>query len=326
MEYFITGATGFVGGHVAAQLVDQGHDLIVLAREPDSAGEFEAAGATVREGDITDKETLREPMQGVDGVFHIAGWYDIGAHEPSLGKRINVEGTRNVLEMMDELDIPKGVYTSTLSINSDTGGQVVDEGYRYDGPHLTAYDRTKWKAHYEVAKPMMEDGLPLVIVLPGLVYGPNDTSVFGTGLRNFLQGNLPVIPRRVSYSPGHVEDIAQAHRLAMDEGSPGEEYIVGGEPITLVEMFDIVADIAGRNPPRSVSPAFFRALAPIAKSLQHFVTLPKEYRAETLRTLGGVTYIGDNGKATTEFGLNHRPLRAGLAETVRHEQAELRDE
>lgn len=319
MEYFVTGATGFVGGRVAHRLLDDGHDVVALARTPSTAADLDDAGATVVEGDITVKSSLQEPMAGVDGVFHIAGWYDVGVSDPSLGDRINVEGTRNVLETMDELDVPKGVYTSTVAVNSDTDGRVVDESYRYDGPHLTAYDQTKWEAHYEVAEPMVADGLPLVTVMPGLVYGPGDTSVFGDALRDFLRDDLPMIPRESAYAPGHVEDVARAHVQAMEHGTPGEEYIVGGDPATLVEMFDIVADAADRDSPRAVSPAVFGALARVAAPLERVFTLPKDYRAESLRVLAGVTYLGDNSKAKDELGLDHRPLREGLQETVRNE-------
>ena len=326
MEYFITGATGFIGGHIARRVLDDGHEVVVLARTPSKAGDLEALGATVVEGDITNKDTLREPMDGVDGVFHVAGWYDIGSTDPTMGERINVDGTRNVLEVMDALDVPKGVYTSTLAVNSDTRGTVVDEDYNYAGPHLTTYDRTKWEAHYEVARPMAEAGLPLVTVLPGLVYGPGDTSIFGDALREYLCGNLPMIPRGVAYSPGHVEDIASAHVLAMDSGTPGEEYIIGGEPTTLVDLFAIVAEIAGRNPPRSVSPVLFGALARIAAGLERVVTLPTDFRSERLRVLAGVTYLGDNQKAKSELGLEHRPLKRGLEETVVHAQRQLSSE
>lgn len=323
MEYFITGATGFIGGHVARQLVDDGHDVIALARRPSKADELEALGVQVVKGDITEPDTLRDPMTGVDGVFHIAGWYDIGAADPSLGERINIEGTRNVLGMMQELEIPRGVYTSTLAVNSDTEGEVVDEAYRHTGEHLTTYARTKWQAHYEVAEPLVEDGLPLVTVMPGLVYGPNDSSLFAGALRDFLSGDLPMIPRGAAYSPGHVEDIARAHVLAMEHGTPGEDYIVGGEPTTLVELFDIVAEIADREPPRAVSPAVFGSLAKLMALVGRVISLPKDYRAERLRVLSGITYLGDNSKAKAELGLEHRSLRAGLEETVTHELEQL---
>lgn len=319
MEYFVTGATGFVGSHLADRLLAAGHDLVVLARTPSDAARLADRGARVVEGDLTERESLRAPMRGVDGVFHLAAWYNVGPADATTAEAVNVEGTRNVLEVMADLGIPRGVYTSTLAVNSDTGGRVVDESYRFDGTHLTVYDRTKWEAHYEVAQPMTEMGLPLVTVLPGVVYGPGDRSVFGRALRDYLDGDLPVIPRGTGYTFGHVEDIADAHVRAMTSGTPGEEYIVGGPRATLVEAFAVIAAAAGSAPPRSIPPRVFRALAPIAGGLERVVSLPAAYRAETLRVLGGATYYGDNERARRELGIDHRSLETGLAATVRAE-------
>jgi nucleoside-diphosphate-sugar epimerase len=325
MRYFVTGATGFLGSHVAEQLLDDGHEVVVLARTPSKASDLDAAGAEVVEGDITDKESMREPMDGADGVFHIAGWYKVGVRDPTPGERINVEGTRTVMELVDELGIEKAVYTSTVAVNSDTKGAVVDENYRYHGPHLTAYDRTKWEAHYEVVEPMVEDGLPVVTVMPGAIYGEGDTSQLGQLWRDYLQGDVPAIPRKSAYCWGHVEDTARAHLLAMEEGTPGEEYIVAGEPATLTEMFELAEEVTGVDAPRAVSPKLFRAMAPIAGLAERFVDLPDEYRSESLRVLGGVTYLGDNAKATEELGLEHRPLEEGFRELLEHELAALDD-
>src|SRR5438093_1409708 len=154
-KYFVTGATGFIGGRVTRQLVGAGHDVVAIARSSESARDLESIGVDVRRGDITNPDSLRGPMAGVDGVFHIAGWYKIGSKDPSEGERINVAGTRNVLSAMKELRVPKGVYTSTLAVFSDTHGQLVDETYGHRGPWLTEYDRTKWIAHYEIAEPMI---------------------------------------------------------------------------------------------------------------------------------------------------------------------------
>ena len=319
-EYFLTGGTGFVGGHLADQLLDAGHDLVLLARDPADASDLADRGAEVVAGDVTDRESMREPMRGVDGVFHLAAWYEVGPADPSGMDAINVEGTRHVLELVDELDVPKAVYTSTLAVNSDTGGRVVDESYRFDGDHLSEYDRTKWEAHYEVAAPMAEAGVPVVTVMPGVIYGPGDESAVGRAIRQFLQGDLPVIPRRTAYTWGHVEDVARAHVQAMERGEPGEEYIVGGPIATLVEAFDYVAEAAGRPPPRALPPWVFGALAPVAGLLERVLTLPQDYRAESLRVLAGATYLGDNTKARRELGIEHRPLRTGLAETVAAER------
>src|SRR5437879_8684654 len=162
-KYFVTGATGFIGGRVTRRLVDAGHDVVASARSPESARDLESIGVDVRRGDITNPDSLRGPMVGVDGVFHIAGWYKIGSKDPSEGERINVAGTRNVLSAMKELRVPKGVYTSTLAVFSDTHGQLVDETYRHNGRWLTEYDWTKWIAYSEIAERMIRAGLPLAI-------------------------------------------------------------------------------------------------------------------------------------------------------------------
>lgn len=326
MRYFLTGGTGFVGGHLAEQLVEGGHEVVALARTPAAADHLHRLdGVSVVEGDVTDPETMRDPMTGVDGVFHVAGWYRVGVDDPTPGERVNVDGTRNVLELVAELDVPKAVYTSTLAVNSDTEGQVVDESYRYRGPHLSAYDRTKWEAHYDVVEPMVEDGVPVVTVMPGLVYGPGDTSDMRRLWEQYLAGDLPVIPRETAYTWGHVDDIAQGHVLAMESGNPGESYIVGGQPATLVEAFEIAERVTGIPSPRAVSPAWFALASRVTGLLGQVLDLPPDYHPEALRVLAGATYLGDNSKARRELGLEHRPLADGLTETLEAMRSERDD-
>ncbi len=173
------------------------------------------------------------------------------ARDKSQAETINVGGTRNVLKMLQELGIPKGVYTSTLTVFSDTRGQMVDESYKYTGTSfLSEYDRTKWKAHYEVARPLMQAGLPLVIVQPGLVYGPGDTSVVHEALVNYLRGKLPMTPSGTQYCWAHVDDTAHGHILAMEQGKGGESYIIAGPKYSLVEAFTLAEQISGVRAPR----------------------------------------------------------------------------
>ena len=127
-RYFVTGATGFVGGRVAAQLREAGHHVVALVRDPARAGALAEIGVELARGDVTDRAKLAAPMRDADGVFHIAGWYKIGARDPQEGERINVDGTRNVLEVMRELRIPRGVYTSTLAVYGDTRGAARTAG------------------------------------------------------------------------------------------------------------------------------------------------------------------------------------------------------
>ena len=320
MKYFVTGATGFVGGYVTRQLVKAGHQVVAVVRNPAKAAELADLGIAIHQGDVTEKESMRTPMQGVDGVFHIAGWYKIGVKDKSDGEKINVQGTRNVLELMKELGIAKGVYTSTLAVNSDTHGKLVDETYHYSGPHLSEYDRTKWVAHYEVADPMIAAGLPLVIVQPGLIYGPGDTSTVRTTFIQYLQRKLPVMPAKTAYSWAHVDDIARGHILAMEKGKAGESYIIAGPTHTFVDALHLAEKITGVPAPRiQVAPSIMKMMAATMGVVEKVVPVPPDYSSEYLRISAGVTYIGSNAKAKSAWGYNPRPLEDGLTETLQHE-------
>ncbi|MEO7135979.1 MAG: NAD-dependent epimerase/dehydratase family protein, partial [Vicinamibacterales bacterium] len=254
-----------------------------------------------------------------DGVFHVAAWYKVGVTEP-LADRVNVDGTRNVLKTMCSLEIPRGVYTSTVAVFSDTRGAMPDETYRYDGNHLSEYDRTKWIAHYRVALPKMDDGLPLTIVMPGLVYGPNDTSGMHSALVDLLRGRLPMTPARTAFCWGHVEDTARGHILAMEKGRPGETYIIAGPRQTFEYAFDLAASIAKVRPPIvHPGPRAMRAMAAMMSAAQHLTTLPPALTPEALRVLAGTTYLGSNAKAVREIGFTARPLEEGMAQALEHE-------
>ena len=319
MRYFLTGATGFVGSAVAHQLLEQGHQVNAIIRYPQKAVELKKLGADLYVGDVTDKESMRAAMQGVDGVYHIAGWYKIGAHKDrDRGKKVNVQGSQNVFELMKELKIRKGVYTSTLAINSDTHGKLVDETYRFTGKHISEYDRTKAVAH-ELAKNFIADGLPLVIVMPGLIYGPGDTSTVRTNIIDLLKGKLPLLPTHTAMCWAYIEDIAQGHILAMEKGKPGETYIIAGEYETLQDAFRIASQITGSHAPASIPYQILNAMAIMAKPFD--LILPETYTSEGLRVIAGATYIGDNSKAKRELGYKPRSFRQGWEETIRHEMS-----
>lgn len=318
-KYFVTGATGFIGGEIVKQLIGRGHKVVALVRSPERAGMLKALGVEMHLGDITDLETLRAPMNGVDGVFHVAAWYKVGVDEP-LADRINVDGTRNVLKMMRTLETPRGVYTSSVAVFSDTRGVVPDETYRYDGPRLSQYDRTKWIAHYRVAQPQIEEGLPLTIVMPGLVYGPGDTSGMHTALVDLLRGRLPMTPARTAFCWAHVEDTARGHILAMEKGEPGETYIISGPRHTFEYAFDIAAKFGKvRAPLMHPGPRTVRGAAALMSLAKRFTSLPPALQPEALRVLAGTTYFGANEKAVRELGFTARPVEEGMAQTLEHE-------
>ena len=320
MKYFVTGATGFLGGRVARQLLAAGHQVITVARTPEKAQDLAARGVAVYRGDITEKESLCTPMIDVDGVFHIAGWYKVDARDKRPAIPINVDGTRYVLELMRELEIPKGVYTSTLAVFSDTHGRVPDETYRDDGPWLTEYDYSKWLAHDQVALPMIEAGLPLVIVQPGVIYGPGDTSLIHQTWVSYLRRRLPVAAQRTAFSWGHVDDTARGHFLAMERGVSGQTYIIAGPVHTLIEALGIAEWITGIPAPRiHPSPGLIRVMAARMRPIEALIALPESYTPEGLRTIAGVTYLGSNAKAKRALGFTVRSLEEGLRETLASE-------
>ena len=316
MKYFITGATGFVGGEIVRQLVKARHEVRAVVRDPQKAQWMNELGVKLYKGDVTEKESMREAMTGVDGIFHVAGWYKYAERTKGEAYAINVVGTKNVLELMQELKIPKGVYTSTCAVNSDTKGKVVDESYRFTGKHLTQYDRTKAAAH-EIAKDFIAKGLPLVIAMPGGIYGPGDTSSMGSGVRSLLQGQIPVIPTQFGVCYEHVEDTARGHLLMMEKGKIGEAYITAGEAHTLVETYKFTCQIAGVKMPAIIPYQMLKFLSVLSVPFAGW--MPEYYTPDALRSLAGVTYWGDSSKAKRELGLIQRPFREGWEALVRHE-------
>jgi nucleoside-diphosphate-sugar epimerase len=321
MRYFLIGATGFIGGRLARRLRAAGHEVTVLVRAPEKAGDLAALGVTLAPGDITDAASVRAAMHGADRVFHVAAWYKVGARDRSMAWRINVDGTRNVLQAMRELGVAKGVYTSTLAAFGDTHGQVVDEFFRPSGDRwFSEYDRTKSAAHFQVAAPMMKEGLPLVIVQPGVNYGPGDTSLVRELFIQYLKGTLPMIPKGVACCWAHVEDTVTGHVQAMNEGRTGESYIIAGPCHTYVEAMEIAQRITGIPAPKlQPGPEVMRSLAAVMGVVERVIPVPEMFAAESLREMAGTTYLGSHEKATRELGFHPRPLEDGLPETLEHE-------
>jgi nucleoside-diphosphate-sugar epimerase len=316
MRYFVTGATGFIGGHLTRRLIKDGHEVAALVRDPRKAGDLGSLGVEIFKGDITSRDTLTEPMEGSDGVFHVAAWYKVGAQDSERAEEINVQGTSNVLHAMKELSIPKGVYTSSLAVFSNTRGEMKNEDYIYKGKHLSEYDHTKWEAHYSIAKPMvMNQELPLVIVMPGVVYGPGDNSSVGRLFDDYLKGKLGILPCCTRYCWAHVDDIVEGHILAMDKGREGESYIIAGDPHSMVEAFEIAERITGiRRPRLELSTGTLRFMSRFMSIFNTFLNIPERYHPETLRVAAGVSYMGDSSKAKNELGYGPRPLVEGFKE------------
>ena len=314
MRYAITGATGFVGGSLAHQLRAAGHQVRALVRDPARATALGTLGVELVPGDLDDAGALDRLCDGVNGLFHVAGRYKLGQRDPSVGTRVNVEGTRNALAAAQRNGVPRVVYTSTLAVNSDTHGAVYDETHRHTGDFVSHYDRTKAEAHH-VAERFAADGLPVVIVSPGLVYGPGDSAQTGALIAQVVRGKRPQVPAGGGVCWAHVDDVAAGHVLAMEKGTPGESYMLAGPRATLAEGLRQLASIAGTRGPVVLPNRVVRAVAAVTGAVGKVVPVPADFAGETMRA-SLATYYGSPAKAERELGWQARSLDTGLRQTA----------
>ena len=314
MRYALTGGTGFLGTALAGRLHANGHALRALVRDPDRATVLAGLGAELVPGDLDDVAGLDRLAADVDALFHVAGLYTLGLRDTRAFDRINVEGTRHVLEAARRNGVPRTVYTSTLAVNSDTEEQVVDESYHFDGVHLSHYDRSKAEAH-TLAQEYAAAGLDVVVVQPGLIYGPGDTSQPGRLIREVALGRRPLAPRGGGVCWAHVDDVANGHLLAMASGRRGSSYHLAGDRMSLADGLRLVATIAGTKGPLLVPAKLIRVSAALSGRVEKVLPMPSEFAAETMRA-SLATYYGNPAKAERELGWTHRPVEQGLRETV----------
>lgn len=317
MKVFITGATGFIGGRIARKLLERGDQVVALVRSQQDAAVLQAAGAKVVFGDITERDSLRAGMDGCEVVYHAAGWYKLGSSDRPKAEAINVDGARNVLELAFELGIPKIVYTSSVAAFGDTKGVLVTEKtpLPVGGNFKTIYDLTKWMAHIE-AERLIAKGAPIMIVMPGVVFGPGDTGYVRDMMTAWYQGLLMIVPGpEFTFTLAHVEDIANGHILAADKGRPGESYILAGPSLNLRETLNLWAGLTGRPAPILFLPArFVKPFAPILAKLASWLSIRTLLNRDTLALLD-TTYTADSSKARAELGWQLRPLTEGFQET-----------
>lgn len=320
MKVFLTGGTGFIGGHVAGKLRERGDEVLALVRNPAKAGPLRDAGCELVEGSLADETAIASALEGCDAAIHGAAIYEVGIPEGrrSAMHEANVAGTERVLGAALAAGTPRVVYISTIAAFGNTHGDVVDESYQHPAREFTShYERTKHEAHL-VALRLIEEGLPCVIVQPGGVYGPGDHSELGNLSKQVLAGRLPLIPfPDFGMTVVHVDDVAGGVLLALDKGAMGESYVLGGEVTTNREMIRTVAEVGGRKPPsRALPTSLMRAIAPAGRLVGPLMGYPPNMR-ELISSADGVTFWASSDKAKRDLGYSPRDLRTTVADTLR---------
>jgi nucleoside-diphosphate-sugar epimerase len=323
MKVFVTGGTGFIGGHVVRHLRARGDEVVALVRSPDKGTPLREIGCDLEGGDLSDEGAVREGMRGCDALIHGAAVYEVGIPkgEREAMYEANVLGTERVLRTALEERIPKVVYVSTVGAFGNTRGQVVDETYRHPGTGFTSYyEETKVMAH-QIARRLTDDeGLPCVIVQPGGVYGPDDHSAIGTQMNQFLAGRMPLIAfPDFGTNMVHVDDVAAGVLLALDRGTVGEQYVLGGQITTMRELIETLARVSGKKAPtRALPTPLLKAMTPIGPVVGKVMGQPPNL-SELISSADGVTFWAKHDKAIAELGYSPRGLEQGLRDTLEAE-------
>ncbi len=249
---FITGATGFVGGHLAAQLVRRGEKVRVLCRKNSSLRNLEGLAVEPVYGDLQDQESLVQGMQGCRQVYHVAADYRLWSPDPSELYLNNLIGTRNILQAARRTKIQRMVYTSTVgALGFTSNGTPADEETPVSLSDMIGhYKRSKFMAEVEV-QAAAAGGFPVVIVNPSTPVGSGDLKPTPTGqiIVQFLNGKMPAY-MDTGLNLVDVEDVAQGHLSAMEKGKVGERYILGNRNLTLHQILEILSQISGRPVPK----------------------------------------------------------------------------
>ena len=318
----VTGATGFIGSHVARALAKRGDELRLLTRRKSQIDllsdlEFERAI-----GDVTDRRAVRRAMAGVERVFHIAGRTSLRAQDRGAVWDTNVRGTRIVLESALEAEVERVVFTSSVAaVGVGKKPKPVDETNTFDIGHLgITYVNSKHEAEVEALR-MAAQGLPVTIVNPSFVLGPDATRGSSMDLvKRFIQKRIP------AYVDGglnivDVRDVAKGHLLADKKGEVGKRYILSGRNFTLDRLFADLARISGVESPRLKlpGPVLHRMLEAGERLPLPFnmPTSPDEVRSAML------WWCYKNTRAKSELGFKARPHEETLQESVNWQRAQL---
>ena len=320
MTTLLTGASGFLGSHLARALAERGDELRVFARRGSDLTPIEGLEYERAIGDVTDRRAVRRAMEGVERVFHVAGRTSLRARDRDAVFAVNLRGAKMMFEEARAAGVERFVHTSTVgAIGVARRGGVVDEEAAFEIGHLgIAYVNSKHEAELEGFREAVH-GLPLVIVNPTFVLGPDDPTGTSMGLvRRFLLGQIP------AYVDGalnivDVRDIAAGHLLADEKGEVGERYILGGRNFTLDRLFADLSRISGVEPPPLKLPGRL-AIAGIDAADRLRIPLPA--RGDEVRS-AALWWTYRSAKAKRELGFSPRPHEETLTEAVQWQAEQL---
>jgi dihydroflavonol-4-reductase len=319
MKIFLTGATGFVGHHVAKAMAAEGADLRLLTRKSSNLANLEGISGETVVGDLSDPASLKSALAGCDAVVHVAADYRLWIPDPSAMYRSNVDGTRELLRLAREAQVKRFVYTSSVAtmhfrkdglvINEDTPVSIADM--------VGHYKRSKFLAEQE-AIAAAESGQEVMILNPSGPIGPNDRKPTPTGkiFVDFLNGKFPAYVD-TGLNLVDVSEVARAHVLALTKGTPGRRYILGGENLTLKQILDKMSAISGIPSPTVKIPFAVAVTYAFFEEWINGRIRGKEPRA-TLEevAMGRKRMFASSARAEQELGFEIKPVYPAMRAAV----------
>jgi dihydroflavonol-4-reductase len=319
VRVFITGATGFVGGHVARQYAAEGANLRLLTRQTSRLDSLAGLDAEMVKGDLREPEKLRSSLSGCDALVHVAADYRLWVRDPKQMYAANVDGTRELLKLAREVGVERVVYTSsvaTMGFKSD--GTIVNEETPVTLSDMIGhYKRSKFLGEQEAIK-AARTGQHVMILNPTTPIGPGDAKPTPTGriIVDFLNRKFPAYVD-TGLNLVDVAEVARMHVVALNRGTPGERYILGGENLTLKQILDRMSAITGlpspkRKVPHSVAMTFAFFDETITGKLRG-----KEPRAtvEAVR-MGKKMMFASSAKAERDLGFKIMPIYPALRAAI----------
>ena len=318
MKVLVTGATGFIGSNLVRMLWQDGYQVRALIRPGSNAKAIEDAEIELVQGDILDRESVIRAANGCQALFHCAAAYTFWSPHPEMVYRTNVQGTTIVLDAARDAGVSKVVYTSTVSTIGFAPSGTANEDTPLDLKKLVgSYKISKYQAE-KVALLKAAEGLPVVVVNPTAPVGPCDVKPTPTGrvVLDFLRRRIPAY-LDTGLNLVDVEDVAAGHILAMKKGRPGHRYILGNRNVTLKQLFSMLGEIAGLQPPRWKAPFWLATMAGYVDQLVEGKVLRREPRipVDGIKVARHPMYV-DCSKAVAELKLPQSPVERALAKSI----------
>lgn len=318
MRALVTGAAGFIGAHVVRALLDDGHEVRALHLPSDDLRNLRGLECERIAGDVTDAAGIEAAMRGCDQVFHLAAIYRLWMRDPERMRRVNVEGTRCVLEAARRAGVARVVHTSSIARfgGQGRGRRATEESPFRLGATGDLYSQTKYEAH-ELALAAARDGLDVVLVAPTGPIGPGDVGPTPTGRLILACLSMPavVVPDTVS-NFAHVRDIARGHVLAAQRGRRGEAYLLGHRDLALTELARMGMEALGVWRPVLVAPFWAARLAGRAAAWYAERVSGEALLTPAAVAIGELGLAADCSKAVRELGMPQTPIEEAVRDAV----------